>query len=144
MKKESTKNKEKKTKEKKSKPVKKQEQVQKVSRRVVYRGKRVNNLPNRVKKPKPRLPRDIKPLSIACLTSALISLLFAPHQLTAFTKLTLPFSTATALVGIITFSESYKKKEPDNYLRLAGLIISIVSLVTCIFGLALFHSLFGF
>ena len=85
--------------------------------------------------------KEIGPLSIASLTSGIIALLFAPHQLTMFTKATLPFSIATALIGLITYVEANKKNEPDNYLKLAGLVLSIVALVTAVYGFAVFRSM---
>ena len=85
--------------------------------------------------------KEIGPLSIASLTSGIIALLFAPHQLTMFTKATLPFSIATALIGLITYVEANKKSEPDNYLKLAGLVLSIVALVTAVYGFAVFRSM---
>ena len=85
--------------------------------------------------------KEIGPLSIASLTSGIIALLFAPHQLTMFTKATLPFSIATALIGLITYVEANKKNEPDNYLKLAGLVLSIVALVTAVYGFVVFRSM---
>lgn len=124
----------------KAKPAPKQSKQEKAPKKA---SKVVKEEKIEVKEPivKQEPKKEIGPLSIASLTSGIIALLFAPHQLTMFTKATLPFSIATALIGLITYVEANKKNEPDNYLKLAGLVLSIVALVTAVYGFAVFRSM---
>ena len=124
----------------KTKPAPKQSKQEKAPKKA---SKVVKEEKIEVKEPivKQEPKKEIGPLSIASLTSGIIALLFAPHQLTMFTKATLPFSIATALIGLITYVEANKKNEPDNYLKLAGLVLSIVALVTAVYGFAVFRSM---